>query len=77
MVGHQAIASNRDALLSRLLAQEIAIKFVIVVAEKHVFPPIAALRDAMRQSGSGKARHARHRQSPRGKDDDWHQIGVK
>ena len=77
VVGHQAIAPNREALLSRLLAQEIAIKFVIIVAEEHFFPPIAALRDVMRQSRNDKAGHARYGQSPSGKDCDWHGIGVK
>jgi hypothetical protein len=62
MVGHQTIASNGEALFSRLFGDGVAIKFSIGVAEEHPFPRIAAWSEMMRQAGDDEAGNAGHEQ---------------
>ena len=55
MVGHQAIRPHRDALFAALNAQQIALEFVIGIAEEDFLAPVAALRHMMRQAGENEA----------------------
>jgi len=52
MIGHQAIGPDSDAMLAALLAQEIAVEFIVGVGEEHGFAPISALRHMVWQAGN-------------------------
>ena len=54
MIGHQAIGPDSDAMLAALLAQEIAVEFIVGVGEEHGFAPISALRHMVWQAGTTK-----------------------
>ena len=60
MVGHQAIGPDSDALLAALLAQEIAVEFIVGVGEEHGFAPISALRHVVWQAGNDETGDAGH-----------------
>jgi hypothetical protein len=78
VVRHQAIGPDGDALLAALARQEIAIKFIVLIAEEHALAPVAALRDMMGRPGTTKrAMQAmgapRDRRCQRG----WTNLGVE
>src|SRR5271166_4740172 len=60
VVWHQAIGPAGDALPAALARQQIAIEFIVVIAEKHPLAPVAALRDMMGKAGDDKAGDAGH-----------------
>ena len=64
VVGHEAIGPARDALPPALARQQIAIEFVVVVAEEHRLAAIAALRHMMGKARYGKTGDAGHRSAP-------------
>ncbi len=72
MVRHQAIGPAGDALLAALARQEIAIKLIVVIAEKHPLAPIAALRDMMGKARDDKTSDAGHGGArDRGAEEGW------
>src|SRR5271165_2515960 len=60
VVWHQAIGPAGDALPAALARQQIAIKLIVVIAEKHSLAPVAALRDMMGKAGDDEAGDAGH-----------------
>ena len=60
MVRHQAVSPACDAVLAAPARQEIAIEFVVVVAEEHPLAPVAALGDVMGKTGDDEAGDAGH-----------------
>jgi len=60
VIGHQAIGPDSDAMLTALLAREIAVEFIVGVGEEHGFAPISALRYMVRQAGNDETGDAGH-----------------
>ena len=63
VVRHQAVGPAGDAVLAALAGQEIAIEFVVVIAEEHPLAPVAALREVMgkpRDDETSDAGHGRN-----------------
>ena len=60
MVGHQAIGPDRHARLPRSLRQQIDIQRIIAIFKKRPLPPVATLRDVMRDAWKDEARKAGH-----------------
>ena len=61
MVGHQAIAPYLRPGPLRRIGQEVAVQGIVAILEKSLFPPVAALRHMIGETGynqSGKPSHA-------------------
>jgi hypothetical protein len=60
VVGHQAVAQDRQAVVPRVIGQEIEVELVVFGPEKGLLTIVAALRDVVRQPGDDESRRSGH-----------------
>lgn len=60
VIGHQAIAGNRDAMFSGILPQPREIGLAVRVIKEHVLAPVPALGDVVRHLGKNRTGNAGH-----------------
>ena len=56
VVGHQAVAQDRQAVVPGVIGQEIEVELVVLGPEKGLLAIVAALCDVVRQSGDDESR---------------------
>ncbi len=61
VIRHQAIGPDADALPAAHFCEKIAIKFVVIRAEKHLLASVAALRHEVGKTGDDKTSDASQR----------------
>ena len=60
MVRHQAPRPDADIGGAAMLDQQVVVERVVLGREEHFGPPVAALRDVVRQTGNDNASEASH-----------------
>jgi hypothetical protein len=60
VIGHQAIGPTFHAICLAALGHEIKVKRIVLIAQEKRLPPVAALRNMVREIGNRDAREPSH-----------------